>query len=126
ADRVDLVVRERERIGDRHGAAHVIEERRRVRPIAAHRAHRRLGRERADATGQRIGRLAGAFRAVAGEALLLVDLQAIARGAASRWKSGAARRDADVEARELLCGDWLAEFWRRRAGTLRRGARGER
>src|SRR6266571_2304253 len=45
AHRVDLVVAERKRIGDRHRPPHVVEQRGRVRPVAADGALRRLARE---------------------------------------------------------------------------------
>src|SRR6266705_4758629 len=128
AHRVDLVVAERERIGDRHRPPHVVEQRSRVRPVAADGAQRRPAFERTDAARERVGRLAGAFRAVAGLALFLVDLQALARAAAALRQTGAARRNADVPARDLLRAHGGAErrrLARRRlqacAGRERRG-----
>src|SRR6266850_1478759 len=108
--RVRLVIRERLWIGERHGAARVVEKRGRIRPEAAHRAQGIGGRERADAARERVGRLAHAFGAMTGLALRQVDSLALLRVAATRGQSLAARRDADVPRRHLLRGRSASEL----------------
>src|SRR5207302_8531069 len=128
--RVGLVIGQRLWIGDRHGAARVVEKRGRIRPVAADRAQRIRRRQRADSARQRVGRLAYAPGAMAGLALRHVYSLALPRVAATRRQSFAARRNADVPRRHLLRGRSAPE---RLAGTRRRrrvrragGERGER
>src|SRR5712691_6641239 len=123
--RVRLVIRQRQWIGDRHGAARVIEKRGRIRPEAAHRAQGIAGRERADAARERVGRLAHAFGAMTGLALRQVDSLALLRIAATRGQSCAARRDADVPRRQLLRGRSASEICAGAAGggRIRRAGR---
>src|SRR6267378_6666502 len=108
--RVGLVIRERLWIGERHGAARVVEKRGRIRPEAAHRAQGIGGRERADAARERVGRLAHAPGAVTGLALRHVHSPALLRVAATRRQAFAARRDADIPRRHLLRGRSASEL----------------
>src|SRR5207249_688587 len=94
------------------------------RPVATDGAQRRLARERADAARERIGRLADALRAVAGHAFLLVHLKSLASAAAALRQAGAARRNADVPARDFFSAHRGAE--RRRLARRRLQARAGR
>src|SRR5690349_17633666 len=104
AQRVDVVVAQRVGRGERHRALDVVEERRRVRPVALDRLHRRLRRvgvdEGAAAADQAVAETALQVLAVARDALRLVDRLALRDG------PGALRQVAPVgqrreEAREL-------------------------
>ena len=94
-DRVHLVGRQRLRRHVRHRAADVVEHRRRVRPVAADRAHRRRLAQRALPADELIVRPPRAVDAVAREALRLVDRLAGRRGARARRQARAVRADAD-------------------------------
>ena len=120
--RVEFVAGQRFRLLERHRAPDVVEQRRRVGPVAADRLYRRLaGRERTDAADERIVRAARALLAVAGLALRGVDRFALRGGAAAGRKACAIRADADVPGRDVGGRDRLSEL----RGLRQRGSRDE-
>ena len=106
AERIHLVVAEAVGRGERHRPLDVVEERRRVRPVALDRLHRRLRRvavdERAAAADQAVTEAALQVVAVAGEALRFVDRLAL-RDRARALRQAAAVGQRRKEARQL---DW--------------------
>ena len=120
AERVDLVVGERVRRRPRHGAADIVEQRRRPGPEIGD------GLERRDAiAGERriadhdVARAAFAVVAVTEVAALVdIELGALRGGAASGRQIAAVRHHADVPRLDVGFGDRLAQS-RRIAGTCR-------
>src|SRR5207245_10605314 len=97
-DGIDLVVGERLWLGVRHRPAHVVEDGRRVRPVAADRPHRRLAGKAPLAADETIVWLAAALDGVTGLAPLLVDDRPLQRGAAARRQPDAIGTVAAVHA----------------------------
>src|SRR5260370_41919867 len=77
-----------------HRATHVVEDRRRLRPVTADRAARRLAGKGPLTTDEAIVRLAAALHPVAGLALLLVDGHPLHGGSPPPWQPDAAARHA--------------------------------
>ena len=101
-NRIDFVGCERLRRVQRHGAAHIVEQRRRVGPEAADGLDRLLVAQRADAADQPVHRLALAVGAVAGGAFGGEDRLALSHIAAPGRQSGPVGRHVDVPAGDLL------------------------
>src|SRR5262249_24922526 len=80
----------------RHRASNVIEQGRRVRPIAADGAHGLCRGERALTADELVANAALPLVPVTGRALLLEDLAPVADSAASWWKAAAVTADIDI------------------------------
>src|SRR5258706_14870535 len=100
-NRIDIVIAQRLRRVLRHGAADIIEQRRRVGPIAADGPHRIWRRERALAADKLIANTTLALCAMTGRALLIEDLAAMADATASRRKVVAVAVNIDIPAPDL-------------------------
>src|ERR1700754_4416903 len=106
-DRIDVIVAQRLRCVLRHGATDVIEQGRRVWPIAADGTHRLWRCKRALPADEPVANAALAPCAVTGRALLVKYLVSMAAAAASRRQAAAVAADIEVPTRDL----------RRRRGT---------
>src|SRR5215471_19526607 len=96
-DRIDLVVAQRLGRNQRHGSAHVIEDRCRIGPVAANRLDRRLrSGERPLAADQLVVRLAGTIETMTAGAMWNVDALALLRRSAAEGQSATVRQDADI------------------------------
>ena len=96
--RIDIVVAQRLRRVLRHRAADIVEQGRRIRPVAADGAHRFGRRERALAADQTIADAALPFGAVAGGALLAENDAAVRDAAAAGRQVRSVAADIDVPA----------------------------
>src|ERR1700742_85365 len=105
--RIYIVIAERLRRILRHGTADVVEQCRRIGPVASYSSHRLRRCQGALATDQSVANTAVALVAVTGRALLREDVFSMTDRTASRRQATSVPTDIDIPARDR----------RRRCGT---------